>query len=225
MSPGCSTMTVDTFQEPKETIYKENFEAPGVMVYIKPMLNDAETEKLFGVNLIKKNILAMYVSVWNTSPDKNFIITEESFKVTQIESYSAVNRPEKGSQSLGHAALGASFATDLVAQGVATAATYSAAAVPFAMAALPAALAIQLYASNQYSDASVIKENFEIKKFRATTLEPGEKESGYLYYNWDDLKGYEEVNLCLSLQDPKSDEIHLPCFYVSLGGNKDAKQK
>jgi len=213
---SCTTMSLDTFHEPKKPTYKEKSEAPGLMMYIKPMLNDAETKKYFGVKLLNKNILAVYISAWNANPSKNYIFTEDSIKVTQILNIGEINQPEKGSEDAASIAAGVGVGT-VSASAMVAAATFPAFIASGALLAIPIAqYGIPLYISKKSSNASVIRENFESQRFRATTLEPGERECGFLYFNWDNLKEYNEVSLCFLMTGAVSNEMYNPCFDVPL---------
>ena len=220
---GC-TMKLKAFNEPEQSKYQSSPHVPDLLVYTKPMLDDSEAVRYFGVNLLRKNILAIYVSVWNNNQINNFIISEDSIKITQIKADSTVKRPEKASEDAANTAIGVHIATHAAAVGVLAsgpAVTYPTWIASGVIVAVPIAeIGIPIFASQLQSNASVIKENFEVNKFKSTTLEPGEKESGFIYFNWDELKGYDEVNLCLYLKESMSMNIYQPCFNVSLGSKK-----
>ena len=217
---SCSTMSIDTYHGPQNPIYKESPQAPGFMVYIKPFLNDTETKKYFGVNLLKSNILALYVSASNTNPSKNYILTEDSIKITQNIAEGKINHPEKGSEQAAKIATGIEVGTWASSVGIAATAfsvSYPAWVASGVFIAVPISeYAIPFYVGKQLSDASVIKEHFETQKFRATTLETGEDSSGFIYFNWNDLKKYNEVSLCFIITDSVSNEMYYPCFDVPL---------
>jgi hypothetical protein len=217
-------MQLKTFNEPEQSKYQSSPHVPDLLVYSKPMLNDSETAKYFGVNLLRKNILAIYVSVWNNNQIKSFLISEDSIKLTQIKVDRAVNRPEKASEDAANVAMGVDIATYPATLGMLAAASRGVTIAEWAASGVDviyiATIAIPIFASQLQSNASVIKENFEVNKFKSTTLEPGEKESGFIYFNWDELKGYDEVNLCLYLKESMSMNIYQPCYNVSFGSKK-----
>lgn len=52
------------------------------------------------------------------------------------------------------------------------------------------------------SDATIIKENFEAKKLRTATIDPGEKISGFSYYKWEGIKEIDTLHICLNVANP-----------------------
>lgn len=52
------------------------------------------------------------------------------------------------------------------------------------------------------SDASVIKENFELKRLRTTTIDPGEKLSGFSYFRRDEEKVVDSLHICFTVANP-----------------------
>ena len=176
---NCSTVSIDKYQDLQKPIYKESTQAPGLLMHIKPMLNGAEVKEYFGVNLIKKDILAVYISASNTNPSKNYILTEDSIKITQEMAGGANTRPEKESNDAATIASGIGIGALAGSAGIAATGlslSYPAWVASGVTVAVPIAeYAIPVFVSSQLSNASVIKENFESQKFRATTLEIGEK--------------------------------------------------
>ena len=158
---GCSTMELKTFHDPEMSFYKELSQIPGLQVYIEPMLNDSETKKYFGTDLIKKNILAVYISMWNTKSSKSFLILEDSIKITQLGKAGINNRPEKDSEIEAYTAMGAEITTDVA--GMVLVATALSVSYPtsllsgFLVVAPIADVALPLFVSKKFSDASVIK--------------------------------------------------------------------
>jgi hypothetical protein len=68
----------------------------------------------------------------------------------------------------------------------------------------------------KYSDAEIIKDNFEQKRFRTTTLEPFEKKSGFVYFNWNDLKIFNKIDLCFKNIEAVTSNYFDSCVKVSL---------
>lgn len=194
---SCSTMHLDKYQEPDFPVYEESSETPGLMMFATPMLDDNASKKCFGVKLLENNILAIYLSVKNRNSDHSYLIRAESIRLTESDSSHAIDRPEKGDKDAARgAAAGLAVGTILVS--------------PLLLSVFLPVLAQQL------SDASIVEENFETSKFRTNTLEFGEKANGFVYFAWDGVKEYSNVNLCLELSEGASNEKHQPCINVSL---------
>lgn len=217
---SCSTARVKfkTFPEQKETLYKDSSQITGLKVFHKPVLSGSEAKTYFGTNLIEKNILAMYVSVFNESTNKSFIMSEDSLKLLQLENVRAKNSPEKASDNAEIIGLGAGLSAQAATTAM-VAATIPAAtglSILFPIAQLPIAIA-----EAKRSLEIVINDNFETQRFKVTTLEPGEKESGFIYFDWNKLKGHEGVIFCFNLQEAISNDIFQHCSYVSLQETKN----
>ena len=188
---SCSTMKLEKYEIYQYTKYIESSNAQGLFLFAKTMMNEADLKKYFGVNLLKNNILSVYISVWNKNPNKSYIIYEESFRIFQTTSNDKTFDPESEDEKLGEFE-----------------------AVVSSPAIIPNL--ITFINAQQYSDAEIIKDNFEEKKFRTTTLEPYEKKSGFVYFNWNDIKDYNKIDLCFKTIEAITSNYSESCFNVSL---------
>ena len=112
--------------------------------------------------------------------------------------------------------MGTMIASSVIIQAGAAGAAISTSAGVAALIAYPISLGAPFFVSKIDSDASIRKENFESKKFRATTLEYNEKKDGFLYFNWNELKNLNEVSICFILKDSISEFANYPCYKISL---------
>ena len=194
-------MKLEKYQSPKSLEYEESLLTPGLFLTAKPMMNKTDLTKHFGVNLLKNNILALYITAWNRNPKKVYIIYEETIRILQDPSDDKSFHPEAGDKNMGK---------------MATALTTPVIFVPelFFPLLVFAPISVQ-----QHSDAEIIKDNFEAKKFRSTTLEPEEREDGFVYFNWKNIKNYSNVDLCLGVIEAKSSNSINICVKVSIKGD------
>ena len=197
---SCSTMKLEEYLSPKGIEYEESSQVPGLFLIAKPMMSTTDLEQHFGVNLVKNNILAIYITAWNRNPNKSYIIYEETIKILQDQSDDKSFHPEAGDESMGK------MATALASP-----------AIFFPELFFPL-LVFAPIGVQQHSDAQIIKDNFETNKFRSTTLEPGEREDGFVYFNWSSLKNYSNVDLCLGIIEAKSSDSYNTCMKVSIKG-------
>ena len=189
-------MKLEKYEIYQNTNYIESSNAQGLFLFAKPMMNKADLKKYFGIDLLKNNIIPVYISVWNKNPNISYIIYEESFRILQTTSKDKTFQPESGDETMGDLAYAGSM--------------FSLSTVLF-----PAIILIPI-SEQQYSDAEIIKDNFEEKKFRTTTLEPYEKKSGFVYFNLKDIKDYNKIDLCLKNIEAITSNYFESCFNVSL---------
>jgi len=187
---ACSTMNLKQYPEPSLGLFDNSRSVNGVLTYAQPLLDEKRGEEYFGVNLIQKGILAVYLSVKNNNPNASFTIPAESIYISQIETNDLTNNPEKGDQELGEGT-----------------------AIVGALLINPLFLAI---GAQQLSDASIIKENFAAKRFRTKTIDPGQNASGFSYFNWTDFKKLDRATICFDLIDPLADKTFPFCQKINL---------
>ena len=195
---SCSTMKLEKYEIYQNTNYIESSNAQGLFLFAKPMMNKADLKKYFGVDLLKNNILPVYISVWNKNPNISYIIYEESFRILQATSKDKTFQPESEDEKLGEFSEVALYPVYIIPELI----------VPLAP--------IASFSSQQYSDAEIIKDNFEEKKFRTTTLEPYEKKSGFVYFNLKDIKNYNKIDMCFKNIEAITSNYSESCFDVPL---------
>lgn len=189
-SVACSTMNLKQYPVQPINLYENSKSIEGVSVVAQPLLDKKRSKEYFGVDLLQKDILAIYLSVINNNPDVSFTLPSESIHITQINSNDLINNPEKESQEAG--------------EGI---------AMVGALLISPLFIAI---AAQQLSDASIIKENFEAKMFRTQTIDPGQSASGFSYFKWADFKEIDKANVCFKLIDPLASRSFPFCLNINL---------
>lgn len=188
---ACSTMVLQKYPAPNMNKFEAGKEVEGVSAFAQAILDEKEGEQYFGVNLIEKEILAIYLSVKNQHSSTTFILPAESVHITEIEKDPpSVMDPGRDSKKAGEA-------------------------LSWAGAALlgPLLLAAGV---QQLSDSTIIKENFEANRFQSTTLEPGEEASGFLYFQWKEFKNRDKANLCFDLVNPMRAQLSSFCLSVDV---------
>lgn len=186
----CSTMELKKYPEPSMDSFKNSKSLNGVSVIAQPLLDGEKCEEYFGVNLMKRNILAVFLSVKNDNENVSYTIPDKSIYISNIETKALINNPEKGDEDAGE---GAAIAGLLLLS--------------------PLLFAVS---DQQISDASIIKENFEVKRFRTKTIDPGQSTSGFSYYSWAELKKLDKANICIELIDSIADKSFTTCQVINL---------
>jgi len=194
---SCSKMNLEPYPGPSTSNYEKLVALDGVTAAVEPFLDEDLSEKYFGVNLLDRDIIALFFSVQNNTPKTSFLLLSKSIQIADIKKDKETNyNPSQASQDTGDAALLVGGAS-LIALPV------------LAPVILPVAF-------QNISDASVIKENFETKKIRTKTIDPGEKASGFIYYNLSELKKIRNPNLCFKLIDTIADDQKNYCLKVNV---------
>ncbi len=187
---ACSTMMLGQFPLPPNSMYRESIELKGISIVAQPILTQEESEEYFGVDLIKSGILAVHLSINNNIPDTSFILFADSVHVAVATGNSVIGSPERGDEEIGEAAM-----------------------VVGAMLISPVLLAV---AVQQLSDATIIKENFDRKKIKTTTIEFGENVHGFSYFPIGILNNREVINVCFKLIDSVNDKPIPICIVTNL---------
>jgi hypothetical protein len=183
-------MNLKQYPDPSMSLFENTRSVNGVLAFAQPLLDGNEAKEYFGVNLLEKNILAVYLLIKNDNPNVSFTIPAESIYISKAENKDLANNPEKDSQDAGEA-------------------------LTIAAVLLGGPLFVVL-AGPQFSDASIIKENFEAKMFRTKTIDPGQKASGFSYFNWQHFKELDKGNICFELIDPLAGKSFPFCQNIDL---------
>jgi hypothetical protein len=190
LGTGCSTMQLPHYPQASPGTFRTSASGSGVAVHAEPLLDKEVTKKYFGVDLIAKKTLAVHLTVRNNHPTLSYTIRAETLAVTNRTSADAAGKPGSDSQQAGEAI------------GVAAAVLLS----PLLMA-----VAVQ-----QLSNASVIEANFEAKRFRTRTIDPGQHSSGFAYFNWEQVKTLQTPELCVESLDTSTRASLAHCVGLSL---------
>lgn len=186
---SCSTMTLQKFPQPAEASFVKSTSANDVSVFFKPMVNEKDCKKYFGTNLIDMGILAIYLSIKNNSQKSSYLIPAESIKLSTRDYNGQTFYPTNEDNKN---PLGIHF-SDLVIASVFT------------------NLAVQ-----QYSDATIIHENFKSVRFRTKTIDAGKSASGFAYFNLTDIKKIEKLKICFRIVDPIADQSTVTCENIGI---------
>lgn len=166
LASGCSTMSVPDLKVRNADTYEQHQEKEGLAIGIHVMTDTEEVKKTFGMNLLEKGITPVLIVVENRSPSASFVVAKEKVyildEVTGKTDTTNVKDVTTGKSAAG-AALGVA--------AVAGAAVGSVVAIPFIIAS-----------SKLASDAQVIEYGIANKEFSSSTLDPGVKAEGFIYF-------------------------------------------
>ena len=156
---GCATMEIPAYVSQSTNNYPEHDVKDGLVVAVHPLTDKKEMKKYFGFDLIKANILAIFIKAENQTADQSFLITKDKVIVGQAQ---ANMKNDVVSEAPGE--------TGIIAG--------SGALIILPIAALP----LLMVGGKMKSDATAIKHNFAIKEFRSHTVSPGESKEGFIYF-------------------------------------------
>ncbi len=127
-------------------------------VAIRPIVDKAESDKYFGVDLLEANILALFVVAENVGTSSSFVISKEDF-------------------ALG----GRGIFGDELARDERVGAEGSGKAVAITGAVLISPL-FMFAGAKMISDATIIKHNMTTKELARRTISPGGRVEGFVYF-------------------------------------------
>lgn len=163
VSTGCTTLKIQPHPALAAKDCPEHDTKAGVAVGIRPLTDRAESKKYFGTDLAKDKMLAVAVIVENASPNSSFILSRERVGLrSQQYAGDAAARERVGSSSTGKALGWAAGGLILAAPAL----------------AIPTIIG----AAKQLSDASIVRHNFLVNELYSTTLRPGGRTQGFLYF-------------------------------------------
>jgi hypothetical protein len=158
---GCATKELPTY-EMQTTNASQSKEKEELSVSIEPITTSDESKTYFGTDLLKEDILAIFVETENKSTNGSRLIVPEDFSLGPRRSgEELIEEVDKIDGAGGEVALA----------GAATFAVIPIAGLPVMMAGF-----------KMLSDASVVRHNFVDKALRTQTLSPGEKTEGFVYF-------------------------------------------
>jgi hypothetical protein len=152
----------------------------GLALAVHPLINDKESEKYFGFDLISKNILAIFVAAENKNPLSSFIISADKFFMSCDEDEKippASSSPYSGNEAEAKAAKLFNAAND-IAFGSVVGTLF----VPLAPAALLVATPLGISGEKQMLDSRAISFNFSEQEFVTRTLSPSGRAQGFFYF-------------------------------------------
>lgn len=160
----------------------------------EPLLDPTASKRYFGVDLQANNIVPIFVIVRNNDPVHSYTITTESIGLFPH------------SHTLEDSAPSGKLATSAASADIGVAGLVLG-------SPLLVAVAVQ-----RLSDASIIKQNFEAKRFRTTTLDSGKSTAGFVYFEASALANSPR-DLCVSARDPVSGNTLVRCHPLLRGSS------
>jgi hypothetical protein len=164
LASGCGTRPVPVLETHAPSVYEQHLEKDGLMLGLHPMIDKVELNKTFDMNLLDKGVLPILIVAENRSTSSSFIIAKTNLYVVDQSTgtTNSSHQKEVASRSPG------------TALGIAGGVIEIAASVPGAI--------LMAIGSKMISDASVAQFGFADKEFYSNTLDPGEKASGFVYF-------------------------------------------
>lgn len=149
----------------------------GLRIYVRPMRDESEIEKYFGENLLKKNILPVFVLAENKSGSNYFLV--EPADEYQRNSNRLQDEKSRESDNQNTKFISAEEAkTSVYEKETGLEKSLILTGPIFWLAAIPIALAD--YGPTDASKS--LQQTLITKSLRKQTLTPGKTESGFLYY-------------------------------------------
>lgn len=170
---GCTTLTLEPYVGQRVDQYKNYKIKNGLALATKPITDATESKKYFGVDLLSKKVLPVFIVVENQSVSSSFTILKKSIKLIDEKTFLGLadEDAEKYNNEEGDA---------LAWTG-----------------ALLLALPLLIAGNKMISDATVIKHSISSQEFQTRTLSTGEKASGFLYFHIPEVK--DNVHLVLKM--------------------------
>jgi len=160
---GCAAKTFPDYPERPINEYPYTGEIEdGLAVALDPLLSNTETNKYFDNPLLEYKILAIGFSAENRNPTTSFVLSPDRMVLKEVQF---------GKPSLDQVATFTTAKT-LGIIGLVCA----------CMLMVPAEAAFLITSAHLASDVACDRDNVVCKELRTTTLSPGEKAQGFLYF-------------------------------------------
>jgi len=192
-------MELKKYPEPSNDIFKSSKTIKGISAVAFPLLDESKNEEYFGVELLDKGILAVYISIMNNNPNTSFLLSADSVRIAHKKPGNMEKlNPSSIEKEIGDAATGSG-------------------ALFLGTGALVVAAPLIILGAVESSDASIIKENFDLNKLQTKTIDPGERASGFSYFKWVDYEEITEASICFELNEPIKNVSFFYCLNIDLG--------
>jgi hypothetical protein len=157
---GCSTLELPKYPVGSAVSYPDSVTKDGLIVAAKPILDKNDSQKYFGADLIASNILAILVVAENHNLSSSFIIDNRNISLLHYEKKEDSLHIAESDNSSGVAmsAVGGLLLSPLLIVGGV------------------------LQGAKTYSDAGMVRYNFESQALKSHTLSPGDSTSGFVYF-------------------------------------------
>ncbi len=194
---ACSGMKLSKYPGPSNISIQNTKVFHGVQIISEPLLDQKINNECFGVDLLEKGILAVYLSFKNENTDKSFLLSVDTVqlinsvgnKKAEKTEYEPQLKEEKYGQ--GKKALRVIF--PLFFEG------------PFGDGLF-----------KQSSKNSIIVRNLKEMKLKNTTIEPGEIVSGLSYFSNNTTIDFRDIQVCFELMDMTQNQSYPVCIPISI---------
>jgi len=170
---GCSTLLLPDYELDSIDKYQNSKTINGLTIVVHPLKDSEESEKYFGVDFNKTELLPVLIIINNQSPESSYIIEKEKFILISEQTY--LNQKENDLEA----------ASDMAKRGSATNEAASVALVagllfftPLAVVAMP----IGLFGANKTCNAKEIKRNMLENEYQTTTVSASKSTHGFIYF-------------------------------------------
>jgi hypothetical protein len=192
---GCSAQRLPDYPTLPLSEYGQMKTQDGVTVAVHPMTDSQETEKYFGMNLLKHDTLVVLVAVENHSPTVNFIIQKDRISLKETLSGGS----NKIGQNTSESALAAVTGGAILVCPVAALVT-----IPFMVQAA--------------TNTAEIKRNFAAKELHQETISPGNAKNGFVYFRLPPERSAQmQKTLSISLWDPIGKRSNIFEYQIEIG--------
>ena len=164
---GCSTLQISKYpDQPVEKYPYTISEMDALAVAVDPIVDNEESTKYFDVDLLTNGILPVRVAIENRSASASYVIDKDRFALLDMRTTGAWSMIEKvDSENAGEGLIWAS--------------------IPFILLIPPGVIpyAILMSIGTQINlNANVRRHDFVVNELQTTTLSPGERISGFVYF-------------------------------------------
>ena len=168
---GCSTMKVPPLTTGSAGSYAQHEQKDGLVVGIQPMTDKREINDMFKVDLLDKGVLPVLIVAENQSASASFIMARDKISI-QNEATGTASSSQRGKVTSG------------TGQALETTGVIMVGLGPLSLATAVVGLPLASVGMQKASSASVIEFNLADKEFYSSTLGPGAKAQGFLYYQF-----------------------------------------
>lgn len=155
---GCSAKRLPDYTPSPLHEYSNKSVQEGLTIAIQPMTNEEEIKRYFGIDLLEKNVLPIFIVMENQSSKSSFVLTKKDIGLSNEEDQGS--SPSNGSTSSP-----VSRSDEEVAAAMAIVTVFG-----------------PLFSAGMESFNAEVERNFAMKEFQQATLSPGNKESGFVYF-------------------------------------------
>jgi len=209
---GCAMKALPRYDVKPASEYKLSDTKEGLSIAVYPILDEKESEKYFGTNLLEDSILAVMVTAENAVGSSSKTLFPKTFsfakgqalqdstkasdkldasnpsdpKEEPMDKLDASNPSDpKGEPMSQSAQIATEIAIKVIGGAVSTGLQLGMIATAPISGAVAALIIVPAYAivGKSNADATEIKNNLELKELRSKTLSAGKQTNGFVYFN------------------------------------------